>query len=107
MTRTEVVLTTILLRMTLAPTIRPQKKILHVPPGLNHSIALLDYTFKSYHQHKISCNDSTPQHDKDDNRNPGSSLLPLHRKSCLCKHLLVPKKKKKKEIHPVRLIVEE
>ena len=96
MTRTEVVMTTVLLRMNLAPTIRPQKKNLHVPPGLNHSIALLDYTFKSYHQHKISCNDSTPQHDKDDNRNPGSSLLPLHRKSCLCKHLLVPKKKKEK-----------
>ena len=33
----------------LSPTIRPQEKILHVLPGLNHSIALLDYTFKSYH----------------------------------------------------------
>ena len=79
----------------LSPTIRPQEKILHVLPGLNHSIALLDYTFKSYHQHKISCNDCTPQHDKDEKINLGSSLPPLHRKSCLCKHLSVPKEKKK------------
>lgn len=71
------------------------KNFVHVLPGLNNFIALLDYTVKSYHQHKISCNDSTPQHDKDDNRNPGSSLPPSHRKSCLCKHLSVPKEKKK------------
>ena len=95
MTRAEVFMKAVLLRTTLAPTIRPQEKNLGVPPGLNHSIALLDDTFKSYHQHKISCNDSTPQHDKDDNRNPGSSLPPSHRKSCLCKHLSVPKEKKK------------